>query len=196
MVKKVNAISSRQPSSVRIISGKWRGKKIQFYPAEGLRPTGDRLRETLFNWLQYDIAGAHCLDLFAGSGALGFEAASRGAELVVMVDSNSATVRQLQKQTASLETERIIIWQGSAEAYLEKFQHQFDLVFLDPPFKGELMAQTLAALERSNHVDGATRIYIEYPKREQPSLPDGWTFERQNTTGDVGYGLLALKEST
>jgi 16S rRNA (guanine966-N2)-methyltransferase len=188
---KVNTKTS-DSSSIRIISGRWRGKKIEFYPADGLRPTGDRLRETLFNWLQYDIEGAHCLDLFAGSGALGFEAASRGAELVVMVDLNAATVRQLQKQTASLETERIIIWQGSAEAYLDKFQHQFDLVFLDPPFDSELMAQTLKALERSNNVDEATRIYIEYPKQAEPVLPAGWSFERQKTTGDVGYGLLAL----
>ncbi len=179
-------------SSIRVISGRWRGKKIEFYPADGLRPTGDRLRETLFNWLQYDIEGAHCLDLFAGSGALGFEAASRGAELVVMVDLNAATVRQLQKQTASLETERIIIWQGSAEAYLDKFQHQFDLVFLDPPFDSELMAQTLEALERSDNVDEATKIYIEYPKQAVPVLPDGWSFERQKTAGDVGYGLLVL----
>ncbi len=191
MESKVNTKTSGR-SSIRIISGRWGGKKIEFYPADGLRPTGDRLRETLFNWLQYDIEGAHCLDLFAGSGALGFEAASRGAELVVMVDLSAATVRQLQKQTASLETERIIIWQGSAEAYLDKFQHQFDLVFLDPPFDGELMAQSLEALKRSNNVDEATRIYIEYPKQAEPVLPDGWSFERQKIAGDVGYGLLAL----
>jgi len=176
---------------VRIISGQWRGRKIEFHDAEGLRPTGDRIRETLFNWLQDDLRGAHCLDLFSGSGALGLEAASRGAEMVVMVESNPRTVQQLQSQIARLGARQAVIWQGSALDYLARVDHPFDLVFLDPPFNSDLMDKALATLGATPAINANTRIYLEYPRHREPELPTGWRFDKQKQAGDVGYGLAS-----
>ncbi len=180
-----------KPSTLRLVAGKWRGRKIEFFEAEGLRPTSDRIRETLFNWLQDSIRGAHCLDLFSGSGALGLEAASRGAEMVVMVESNPATVRQLQTQVARLGAEEVTIWQGSALDYLAHLDHRFDLLFLDPPFNSHLLDSTLSMLGDSDSLKPQSRIYIEFPRRNPPQLPSGWQFEKLKTAGEVGYGLAA-----
>ncbi len=177
---------------MRIIAGQWRGRKLAFHEAEGLRPTGDRIRETLFNWLQDSLRGAHCLDLFSGSGALGLEAASRGAEMVVMVESNPRTVQQLQSQVARLGARQAVIWQGSALDYLARFDHAFDVVFLDPPFDSDLMDKALAALDGGAMVKPDTRIYLEFPRAREPALPQGWRFDRRKQAGDVGYGLAVM----
>jgi len=177
-------------SQLRIIGGQWRGRKVEFSAAEGLRPTGARIRETLFNWLQDKIEGANCLDLFTGSGALAFEASSRGAEHVVMVENNPATVRSLRSQVAQFNAHNIEVWQGSALDFLQGNQSTFDLILLDPPFAGKLLQQSLERLASGQHFNSGALCYIEYPQREIPTLPKGWHFLRQKKSGDVGYGLV------
>ena len=124
---------SPRSNQVRIIAGQWRGRKLSFPDVTGLRPTSDRIRETVFNWLATSLPGASCLDLFAGSGALGFEAASRGATRVVMVDRNRDVVRALRDNRQRLSASMIKIVQQDAENYLSAADGQFDVVFLDPP---------------------------------------------------------------
>ena len=120
--------------SVRLIAGQWRGRKLPIVDVEGLRPTGDRVKETLFNWLQTQIPGARCLDLFAGSGSLGFEAASRGAAEVIMVERDPTVVGCLQASAERLSAAQVTILQTDAAAYLQTSPDPFDIVFLDPPF--------------------------------------------------------------
>ena len=183
--------SHGEAGQVRIIGGQWRGRKLQFFGAEGLRPTGDRIRETLFNWLQPSIEGSRCLDLFAGSGALGFEAASRGAAEVVMVEYHPATVRQLQSQIALFDADNLSVRQGSALHYLNNLTAAVDLVFLDPPFHSDLLQLSLDAIKPDRMLRPNGRIYLEYPLRQPPSLPPGMDFIRQKKAGEAGYGLIA-----
>jgi 16S rRNA (guanine966-N2)-methyltransferase len=176
-------------SQVRIIGGLHRGRKLPFAELPGLRPTGDRIRETLFNWLQPVIAGARCLDLFAGSGALGMEAASRGAGEVVMVDSAGAIIHQLEKNKALLGLDQLSIVRADALQFLEQSPDAFDLVFLDPPFSGNLLQPLCQRLDMGWLSDGA-RIYLEDDvSRPFPSLPDGWDLLKEKRAGRVRYGL-------
>jgi len=184
--------SRGEPGQVRIIAGQWRGRKLHFVGAEGLRPTGDRMRETLFNWLQPSIEGSRCLDLFAGSGALGFEAASRGAANVEMVEYNPATVRQLQSQIARFDATNLSVTQGSALQYLQQLDQPVDLIFLDPPFHSDLLQLSLDSIDPGTMLRPNGRIYLEYPLRREPTLPAGMAFIRQKKAGDVGYGLIAV----
>ena len=155
----------------------------------GLRPTGDRIRETLFNWLQPVIQGARCLDLFAGSGALGIEAASRGAREVVMVDTAGSVIRQLEQNKTQLDLAQISIVRADALQFLEQAASPFDVVFLDPPFSGELLQPICQRLDMGWLSDNA-RIYLEEDiSRTFPTLPDGWTLLREKTAGQVRYGL-------
>ena len=128
-----------RPGKVRIIAGQWRGRKLDVLDSPGLRPTPDRLRETLFNWLQQEIGAARCLDLFAGSGALGFEALSRGASEVVMVESNPALVERLNDSAESLNSEHHVIQRADAMSWLKQAKRGFDIIFLDPPFGQNLI---------------------------------------------------------
>ncbi len=132
---------SARPSAsntLRIIGGDHRGRKLRFLDARGLRPTGDRIRETLFNWLQNDISGSHCLDMFAGSGALGFEAASRGAAQVHMIEYNPRVAAQLSDNCELLRIQdRVHVHKGSALSWVGKNADVFDIVFIDPPFADE-----------------------------------------------------------
>ncbi len=176
-------------SMVRIIGGQHRGRKLPFPEMPGLRPTGDRIRETLFNWLQPVIEGARCLDLFAGSGALGMEAASRGAGRVVMVEQAGSVVRQLERNRQQLELAQVDIVRADALQFLERQPAPFDIVFLDPPFDGNLLAPLCQRLTLGWLSDGA-RIYLEEDiSREFPLLPEGWEWLRQKTAGRVRYGL-------
>ena len=178
-----------EAGQVRIIAGQWRGRKLKFYGAEGLRPTGDRMRETLFNWLQPMIEGSRCLDLFAGSGARGFEAASRGAAEVVLVEYNPATVAQLRREAERFGAGNLRIEQGSALQYLETLGAPVDLLFLDPPFHSELLQLSLD-LVRPEMLRPGGRIYLEFPLRRPPTLPEGMAFVRERKAGEVGYGLI------
>ncbi len=176
-------------SVVRIIGGEHRGRKLPFVEMPGLRPTGDRIRETLFNWLQPVIEGARCLDLFAGSGALGMEAASRGAGEVVMVEQAGSVVRQLEKNRELLGLLQVSTLRADALQFLEGVPTPFDIVFLDPPFDNDLLAALCQRLTMGWLTDGA-RIYLEEDiSRPFSPLPEDWQWLKQKTAGRVRYGL-------
>lgn len=187
------ARKKQQQNNVRIIAGKWRGRKLEFVDAEGLRPTPDRVRETLFNWLQPVVAGSVCIDCFAGSGALGFEAASRGAKKVTLIETNLVAVTQLKQNKKKLEAENIEIITDSSVGYFQENTHEADIVFLDPPFASDLLQTTLEIITDKNILKAAGVIYLEYPENNQPELPQGWRWYRQKDVGEVGYGLISLE---
>jgi len=180
--------SSRKPapqslSQLRIIGGQWRGRKLQFAPVEGLRPTGDRLRETLFNWLQFRLPGARCLDLFAGSGALGLEALSRGASSVDFVELNSHAARTLKEQLRLLEAQGAQVHSCRAANFLASNDKQYDIIFVDPPFAEDLWQGSLSALE--GHLSEETLVYIETPRDTALSTPPNWQLIKEKRTGQV-----------
>ncbi|MBA3581142.1 MAG: 16S rRNA (guanine(966)-N(2))-methyltransferase RsmD [Gammaproteobacteria bacterium] len=178
---------------MRIIAGTWRGRRIPVLNAEGLRPTKDMVRETLFNWLTPRMAGARCLDMFAGSGALGFEAASRGASHVLMLEQQAILVKHLRTQKDLLNATQIEIQQVDSLQYLASLQQIFDIVFIDPPFTALNMQQVLAVLHSSQCLTAHTLLYIEQSAAQGlPALPSGWHYERQKQSGDVVYGLVAI----
>jgi len=181
-------------SSIRIIAGQWRGRKLPVAEIEGLRPTGDRIRETLFNWLDADINGARCLDLFAGSGVLGFEALSRGAGQVTALDSSRVAVNALEEMTKLLNTSALQAMQMDAIQWLKsKPAGLFDLVFIDPPFQAGLLDETLALLAASNCLAAGALIYIERDSNDDPpQLPQGWQMHKDKVAGSVSYGLYTV----
>ncbi len=153
-------------NTLRIVGGKWRSRRLRFVDAEGLRPTPDRVRETLFNWLQFEIPGAHCLDAFAGSGALGFEALSRGAASVVMMERQRPQYQALQQAASELSAEDARLLCGDAESLLAspgdwRPLNGFDVVFLDPPYNKGLVASTVSTLLRANLLHPGSLLYIE-----------------------------------
>jgi 16S rRNA (guanine966-N2)-methyltransferase len=179
---------------VRIIAGVWRGRRVEFPDLPGLRPTPDRVRETLFNWLQADIAGARCLDLFAGSGALGLEALSRGAAEVVFVETATAAAHALRAQLQRLGGERrAVVLDLGAARYLRAPAAPFDIVFLDPPFGRGLLAETLAQLAAGPWVRDGGFVYLEHERAgEIPPLPAGWQLLRSKAAGEVAYHLAGV----
>ena len=186
-------MNQRPPGSVRIIAGHLRGSKLPVPDRPGLRPTSDRVRETVFNWLQFELAGTRCLDLFAGSGALGFEALSRGAGEVVFVERDAVSARAIRDTLGQLRCDRGRVEQVDAFAWLERgppASKPFDVVFLDPPY-GEAWLPVLAEkLERVGWLAPAAWIYLEdAAARGEPALPAGWTLLRSKRAGDVGYHL-------
>ncbi|MES9992104.1 MAG: 16S rRNA (guanine(966)-N(2))-methyltransferase RsmD [Candidatus Thiodiazotropha sp.] len=182
-------MSSQTACQVRIIGGIHRGRRLNFPELPGLRPTGDRIRETLFNWLQPYIEGSRCLDLFAGSGALGLEAASRGAAHVVMLDSALAVVRQLAENKRQLGLDQVQVVRADALQWLEHDASPFDIVFLDPPFVDNLLQPLCQRLSMGWLADGA-HVYLEDAvQRNMPTLPEGWEMQKQKTAGQVHYGL-------
>lgn len=177
---------------MRIIGGAWRGRLIDFPDAPELRPTPDRVRETLFNWLQALVPGARCLDLYAGSGALGFEAASRGAAQVVMVDADAKVCAELRRQAERLGATQVQVVHATAEAFLRGAPAPFDLVFLDPPFHRGLLAPALAQLLQHALLKPGARLYLEAEAElGEPPLPAGWRLLRSKRAGEVGYHLAA-----
>jgi len=182
-------------NQVRIIAGRWRGRKLDFPDVEGLRPTSDRIRETLFNWLAHLIPDARCLDVFAGSGALGFEAASRGAACVVLLEKNPLIVAALQASRDRVNGEVIEIYAADAVVWMRRCETPFDLVFLDPPFSdSRLLQDSLDALVAGDCVKPGGRIYLEMPKQAQlPDLSEDWIEEKAKVAGQVGYYLFRRK---
>ncbi|HKK13345.1 MAG TPA: 16S rRNA (guanine(966)-N(2))-methyltransferase RsmD [Gammaproteobacteria bacterium] len=178
-------------NQLRIIGGAWRGRRLAFPPAAGLRPTPDRVRETLFNWLAPVIEGARCLDLFAGSGALGLEAASRGAARVVLVDRNRTVVAALREHATRLDAPGVEVVQADAFGFLQTSPTgQFDVVFLDPPFGEGLLAPCIEALDRGGWLAGGALVYLEAEAAlGAPALPAGWELLRSRSAGGVGYHL-------
>ncbi len=181
---------------LRIIGGSWRGRRLRFPAAPLIRPTPDRVRETLFNWLGARIAGARCLDLFAGSGALGLEALSRGAAEVTFVERDVEAVRALRALLAEWGARGALVQRADALRFLGGAPRVFDIVFLDPPFAAGLLAESAAALERHGWLSRAALIYVEYAARAgPPPLPEHWRALREKRAGEVGYHLYARGEA-
>lgn len=184
-------------NQIRIIAGQWRGRKINFVDHEGLRPSPDRVRETLFNWLQTKIVNAHCLDLFSGSGALAFEAASRGAKSVTCIELHRESCACIQKNIDAIQAKQINLRQGDALKYLQTrtAQQTYDLVFLDPPFADDLMEKTCALLESQSWLASTAYIYLESNQAlDTFKLPDNWLLSKQKKAGQVYYGLIERTE--
>lgn len=177
---------------VRIIGGEHRGRILQFPDAAGLRPTADRVRETLFNWLQAEIPGACCLDLFAGSGVLGFEAVSRGASHVTMIERDRKAFSMLEKSSKLLNIkDKVNLVNRDALQWLRTSTRQFDVVFLDPPFNMEMLQPVIDCLAASSLLSPGALIYIEHDLHETtPSLPVDWTIRREKKAGQVYYMLV------
>jgi 16S rRNA (guanine966-N2)-methyltransferase len=190
-----------QPSglnSVRIIGGSWRGRRVHFPDSPGLRPTPDRVRETLFNWLQHSIAGTRCLDLFAGSGALGLEALSRGAREVVFVEQAFAPATMLAGELKRFEGgapggSRGRIVQMSAERFLSAPGEPFDVIFLDPPFGFDALPEYVRLVEAGGWAATGGWIYLESARSDgQPAMPPQWTLVKSKSAGEVGYHLARV----
>lgn len=178
---------------VRIVAGRWRGRKLPVVEADGLRPTGDRVRETLFNWLQMRVAGSRCLDLYAGSGALGIEAASRGAASVTLVESSLSVAAQLRQTLAELEGgSELALCSMSAVQYLATEPAPFDLIFVDPPFDLKIHETILDTLVPT-FVNPGALVYVELPTREADivkRLPSSLSTLKEKQFGDVTVFLL------
>ena len=176
-----------RPNTVRIIGGLWRSRLIEFPDAADLRPTPDRVRETLFNWLGRDLSGMVCLDLFAGSGALGFEALSRGAASVIMVEKNPAVLRALRDNAQKLGATGLTVVRGDALEFVRGARSRFDVVFVDPPYRLGMQVAALGLLRRLLAEGG--RVYLEGDSVFE--APRGWAIFRRARAGNVHFHLLA-----
>lgn len=177
---------------LRIIGGLWRGRKLKFPQAETLRPTPDRIRETLFNWLQADVPGSRCLDLFAGSGALGFEAASRGAVETWLVERNAATAKTLADNIRLLETDRVSLHRADALELLGAAERPFDIVFIDPPYDANLVNVCCERLEYGHWLTDRAKIYVEHAARDDSiRVPAEWVNLKSKVAGQVAYSLFS-----
>ena len=175
---------------IRIIGGKHRGRRIVIPDREGLRPSPDRVRETLFNWLQWEIAGAHVLDAFAGSGALGLEALSRGAASVLFADNDTDGVARLRALLAEWHEAHARVQAGDV-FLLSPSAARYDLIFLDPPFAAGLHAQAVAHFVNDRWLKEQGKVYLEMPfPHEDLHVPPGWVWHRQGRAGRVFFGLL------
>jgi 16S rRNA (guanine966-N2)-methyltransferase len=176
---------------LRIIGGSWRGRRLRFPARAGLRPTPDRVRETLFNWLGGRTPGARCLDLFAGSGALGLEALSRGAAHVTFVEHDAAAAQALRELLAAWGAHDASVVQRDALTYLAGSASGFDIAFLDPPFDAGLLSPAARLLEARGWLKPGALIYVECAARDAlPPLPAGWALLKAKRAGEVGYHLL------
>jgi 16S rRNA (guanine966-N2)-methyltransferase len=178
---------------VRVIGGKWRGRRLPLADA-AIRPTADRVRETLFNWLDPHLRGANVLDLFAGSGALGFESASRGAANVVLVEKSRGTAEHLRRLVAELDAAEVTVRNEEARRYLASPDRlparQYDVVFLDPPFAGHELAELCSHLEQGSWLSPTAHVYLEMASNtEFPDLPEKWLLLKNKTAGQVCYAL-------
>jgi 16S rRNA (guanine966-N2)-methyltransferase len=184
-------------NQVRIGGGQWRGRKLDFPAITGVRPTPDRVRETLFNWLAPVTPGCRCLDLYAGSGALGFEAASRGAAEVVLVERDAHVAKSLREHQQRLEATQMQIVQADALQYLQGTPRPFDVVLIDPPFGQGLLEAALAALAtfaQGGWLAPSAWIYLEAERALTVAdlsalLPEGFELYRSKVAGQVGYHL-------
>lgn len=186
---------SSPPGDFRIIGGEWRGRRLPILSRGGLRPTPDRVRETLFNWVSPVVSGSRCLDLFAGTGALGLEALSRGAAAVTFVENDPPTSRGIRDALELLQCERAEIVTGDVLSVLSAPARPFDLVFVDPPYALDLLPRVCTALGRG-WLSPTARVYLEAPaERGRPELPPGWVLARSARAGQVGYHLARFDET-
>lgn len=183
--------------SLRIIGGKWRGRKLPVLQAEGLRPTTDRVRETLFNWLQFELADARVLDLFAGSGALGLEALSRGASHCTFVEQHAPAAQQLNSNLTRLEvTDSARVQKADALAVLKQAPTvPFTVVFIDPPFRQQLLAQVLPLLSEQGWLAANAWVYVETEREWTGKYPPNWHLHREKHAGQVSYRLFKLEDA-
>lgn len=206
------ARQSAAPGSVRIIAGRWKGRRLTVASVPGLRPTGDRIRETLFSWLQFELGGAHCLDLFAGSGALGLEAASRGAASVTLIENDTTAARALEQHVESLDAGNVRIIRGDAARFIvapdagvqtmasveggdADRTPGYHCVFLDPPFQQQLHQPILELLANSRKLAENALVYIESATDERYVLPDCMEVVRSSKAGNVQFQLVRVRKS-
>lgn len=177
--------------TVRIIAGQWRGRRVKVPSIENLRPTPDRVRETLFNWLSPVIRGARCLDVFSGSGILGFEALSRGAAQVIMVDESQDAVDLIMHQLQHFDAHNAVAYRASAPNQLRTVLQPFDVAFIDPPYDSDLLFPTCQYLEDNNFLADGAYIYLEarQPIKDN-ELPAGWHVKKHQQAGQVMFHLV------
>ncbi|MDP2504691.1 MULTISPECIES: 16S rRNA (guanine(966)-N(2))-methyltransferase RsmD [unclassified Oceanobacter] len=183
-------MSKLPTQQLRIIGGEWRSRRLRFVAVDGLRPTMDRVRETIFNWLQFDVEGARVLDAFAGSGALGIEALSRGAREVVFLEKHPKVALQIKDNLSVLNALNAQVWAGDALAWLQQNPQPFDLVFLDPPFGKQLLQPAIDALT----LLPGTLVYIEHEAALQPTWPSHWQERKSKTTKEFCFRLFIVSD--
>lgn len=174
---------------IRVIGGQWRNSRLDVPDLPGLRPTPERVRETLFNWLAPTIAGVRCLDLCAGTGALGIEALSRGAAVTQFVERDARAAAALRANVARLKLPGARVNQVDAAAFLDTAAQPFDLVFLDPPFALDLWATLATKLEQGGWLAPGALIYVEAPRDKAPTLPARWALHKEGKAGEVAFRL-------
>lgn len=176
---------------LRIIAGSWRGRKLRFPSRPQIRPTPDRVRETLFNWLGGRVGGSRCMDLFAGSGALGLEALSRGASHVTFVEWDGVAAAELRARLVEWQAEGAEVREAEALRYLAGPASAFDIVFLDPPYAADLLGRAAVLLENRGWLAPQALIYVETAADAGlPPLPASWDLAKTKQAGAVGYHLL------
>jgi len=189
--RKRTAASGPGSGSVRIIGGEWRGRRLPVADAPGLRPSGDRARETLFNWLQPHLQGARCADLFAGSGSLGFEAASRGAREVCLIERSRPLAAMLSESAQLLQAGQIEVVNADALEWLKgRPPSSLDIVFIDPPFETDLAQRALEKLAETGCLAPGALVYLESPRRDQVVPPQGFVWVREKGIGEVRLELF------
>ncbi|WP_068994014.1 16S rRNA (guanine(966)-N(2))-methyltransferase RsmD [Kangiella sediminilitoris] len=186
-IKRVN-----KSGQFRIIGGQWKGRKLKFIEVEGLRPSLDRIRETLFNWIQREVRGARCLDLFAGSGAIGIEALSRGAAHVDFVELNKKASRQLETNLGLLEADDGNVWHQDAKQFLTSTHQPYDIVFLDPPFNKGMAQEIIDKLVLTNLLGVDSLIYIEIEQGLEITIPESWEELKAKKAGQLQYKLYRV----
>ena len=187
---------NRREGFVRIISGRWRGRKLPVHDVEGLRPTTDRVKETVFNWLAPDLYEARCLDLFTGSGSLSFEALSRGAASVTMLELDKKAAEQLEKNRQAIGADNAQIHQADCLQFLSQPGTPFDIVFIDPPFRKNLLQEVIDRLENNGWLAPNAIIYIEAEKElGELEIPPPWHLHKEKTAGQVCYRLFEREEA-
>ena len=187
---------SRKPTSdgfIRLISGQWRGKKLPVKDKQGLRPTTDRTKETLFNWLMHDIRDANCLDCFSGSGSLGFEALSRYSRYCTFLELDKQVAIQLQSNINTLKVENAQVIQGDSLKYLtQPAAKQYNVVFVDPPFNLGLAQPCIEQLESQGHLADSCLVYVEVENTLTTlTTPDNWELLKEKISGQVRYQLFS-----
>jgi 16S rRNA (guanine966-N2)-methyltransferase len=188
--KSVSPSRGARSRELRIVGGAWRGRRFRFTDAAEIRPTPDRVRETLFNWLAPRTPGSHCLDLFAGSGALGLEALSRGAASTVFIERDEVAARDLRARLADWGARGGDVERTDALQYLQRAPRPFDIAFLDPPFGSPLLELAAQSLEQGGWLAHGALVYVECSAAEGlPALPGGWQPLRSKRAGEVGYHL-------
>ena len=183
-----------RPGRLRIVAGKWRSRLLDIADVPGLRPTSERVRETLFNWLAPSIQGARCLDLFAGTGALGFEALSRGATQVVFVENSRRAIEAIENSAKKLSAKEAVVHHGDAVDYVRNAgPAAFDIIFLDPPFADDRLEALCRQIDERGILAPGGRIYLEQDRaKPDPEIPERWRVLKNKTAGNVRYMLAEV----